>query len=221
MTEELPFPGYAAPDQPHLISPIVENAILLRHLEYRDGLFRFVSIIKTRDSHYETVRELRIGDKGLEVSELSAEARRALAGTGRKHEAGEPIGELLSRLTGEEWSMAFFWLDLAFALSDLGRVEDLREAVRRAQRRTRWVEAADALARGELEVAAERCAEIGTLPDEAFARLLASKALSDADRHEEAERQLERAVTFHRGVGAEAYVHEAERVAAALAIGRV
>ena len=117
--------------------------------------------------------------------------------------------------------MAFFWLDLAFALSDLGRVEDLQAAVRRAQRRTRWVEAADALARGELEVAAERCAEIGTLPDEAFARLLAAKALSDADRHEEAERQLERAVTFHRGVGAEAYVREAERVASALAIGRV
>ena len=56
--------------------------------------------------------------------------------------------------------MAFFWLDLAFALSDLGRVEELRAAVQRAQRRTRWVEAADALARGELEVAAERWVEL-------------------------------------------------------------
>jgi predicted ATPase/class 3 adenylate cyclase len=146
---------------------------------------------------------------------------RALAAAGHAHEAGEPIGELLSRLTGEEWSMAYFWIDLAFALHDLGRVVDLRAAVDRVKNPTRWVGVADAIARGELERAANRCADIGTLPDEAYVRLLAAKALADARRHEDAEDQLERALSFHRSVGADAYVREAEQVAAALAIGRV
>jgi class 3 adenylate cyclase/tetratricopeptide (TPR) repeat protein len=146
---------------------------------------------------------------------------RALAAAGHADEAGEPIGELLSRLTGEESSMAYFWIDLAFALHDLGRVEDLRAAVDRVKNPTRWVGVADAIARGELEHAANRCAEIGTLPDEAYLRLLAAKALSDAGRHDDAADQLERALSFHRSVGADAYVREAEQVAAALALGPV
>jgi class 3 adenylate cyclase/tetratricopeptide (TPR) repeat protein len=174
---------------------------------------------------------LEDSERGLERAQAAKDTQvlypalafrgRALAATGHRHEAGKPIGELLSRLTGEEWSMAFFWLDLAFALSELGRTEDLRAAVQRARRRTRWVDAADALARGEVVVAAERCAEIGTRPDEAFVRLLAAKALTDAGKEEEAESQLERAVTFHRSVGADAYLRDADRVAAALATGRV
>jgi class 3 adenylate cyclase/tetratricopeptide (TPR) repeat protein len=146
---------------------------------------------------------------------------RALAEAGHAGEAGEPIGELLARLTGEEWSMAYFWIDLAFALHDLGRLEDLRAAVGRVENHTRWVGAADAIARGELERAANRCVEIGTLPDEAYVRLLAAKALADAGRHEDAEDQLERSLSFHRSVGAEAYVRESEQVAAVLAPGHV
>ena len=148
---------------------------------------------------------------------------RALAAAEHAHEAGGPIGELLSRLTGEEWSMGDFWLDLAFALHDLGRLEDLRAAVDRVKNptRSRWVGVADAIARGELERAANRCADIGTLPDEAYVRLVAAKALADAGRHEDAEDQLERALSFHRSVGADAYVREAEQVAAALALGWV
>ena len=146
---------------------------------------------------------------------------RALAATGHDHEAGEAIDELLSRLTGNEWSMAFFWIDLALALDDLGRLNDLRTAVDRVTKPTHWVGVADAVARGDLARAADRCAEIGTLPDEAFLRLLAARALAGAGRHEDAENQLERALAFHRGVGADAYVREAEHVAAALTIGPV
>jgi predicted ATPase/class 3 adenylate cyclase len=146
---------------------------------------------------------------------------RALAAAGHAPEAGEAIGELLSRLTGEEWSMAYFWIDLAFALHDLGRVEDLRAAVDRVKNPTRWVGVADAIARGELERAANTCGEIGTLPDEAYLRLLAAKALAIAGRHEDAEDQLARALSFHRSVGADACVREAEQVAAALAINPV
>jgi hypothetical protein len=100
-------------------------------------------------------------------------------------------------------------------------VEDLRAAVGRVKNPTRWVGVADAIARGELERAASRCAEIGTLPDEAYVRLRAAKALAAAGRHEDAEEQLERAVSFHTSVGADAYVREAEQVAAALATGPV
>jgi class 3 adenylate cyclase/tetratricopeptide (TPR) repeat protein len=146
---------------------------------------------------------------------------RALAATGHGREAGEPIDELLSRLTGEEWSMAYFWADLAFALWDLGRIEDLGAAVQRVQRPTLWVGVADAMASGDLEGAADRCAEVGSLPDEAHVRLLAAKALADAGRPDDAGNELTRALAFHRGVGAEAYLREAEAVAAALAIDRV
>ena len=102
-------------------------------------------------------------------------------------------------------------------------MEDLRAAVDRVKNptRSRWVGVADAIARGELERAANRCADIGTLPDEAYVRLVAAKALADAGRHEDAEDQLERALSFHRSVGADAYVREAEQVAAALALGWV
>jgi tetratricopeptide (TPR) repeat protein len=146
---------------------------------------------------------------------------RALAASGRHHEVGEPLGELLVRLTGEEWSMSDFWIDFALALRDLGRAGALRAAVRRVKTPTRWVGVAAAIVQGDLEGAADRCAEIGSLPDEANIRLLAAKALADAGRHDDAESQLERALAFHRSVGAEAYVRQAEEVAAVLAIGPV
>ena len=146
---------------------------------------------------------------------------RALAETGHEEEAGEPIVELLARLTGAEWAMASFWIDFALALHALGRPGALRAAVHRVQRPTRWVEVADAIAHEDLESAADRCADIGTLPDEAYVRLLAARALADAGRHEDAESQLQRARAFHRSVGADAYVREADDVAAALAIGPV
>ena len=114
--------------------------------------------------------------------------------------------------------MSFFWIDLALALHALGRSGDLRAAVGRVQKRTHWVEVADAVARGDLGLAADRCAVIGSLPDEAYLRLLAARALADAGKDEDAESQLERALAFHRSVGADAYVREAEQVAAALAI---
>jgi class 3 adenylate cyclase/tetratricopeptide (TPR) repeat protein len=146
---------------------------------------------------------------------------RALAETGHEHEAGEAIAELLSRLTGSEWSMSFFWIDLALALRALARTGDLRVAVNSVQKPTHWVGVADAVARGDLGRAADLCAAIGSLPDEAYLRLLAASALAAGGSDEDAEGQLGRALAFHRSVGADAYVREAEQVAAVLAIGPV
>jgi hypothetical protein len=176
------------------------------------------------DAHEDSARALETARTAKDTQVLYpalAFRGRALAATGRDHEAGEPLGELLARLTGEEWSMSDFWIDFALALRDLGRVGALRAAVRRVKTPTRWVGVADAIAQGDLESAADRCAEIGSLPDEANMRLLAAKALADAGKHDDAESQLERALAFHRSVGADAYVRQAEEVAAALAIGPV
>jgi circadian clock protein KaiC len=79
MTEELPLPGYGLEDPPYLISPMVENAILLRSREFRGALCRFVSIIKMRESDYEaSVKELRISDAGIEVKDAPEAAINAL-----------------------------------------------------------------------------------------------------------------------------------------------
>ena len=91
---DLPIPTLAA---------TVENAILLRYVELRSQLHRLISIIKTRESDYDTsIREFRITAHGLHVAASfeSAEAvltslsgggpeartrpsRRARASTGR------------------------------------------------------------------------------------------------------------------------------------------
>jgi hypothetical protein len=117
--------------------------------------------------------------------------------------------------------MDSFWIDFGVALYELGRRDELSRAVQRVQTPTRWVGVAEALAEGEPERAADRCAVIGTLPDEAYMRLLAAKSLAAAGESEHAEEQLERALAFHRAVGAEAFVRGAEEIAAIVAFGQV
>jgi class 3 adenylate cyclase/tetratricopeptide (TPR) repeat protein len=146
---------------------------------------------------------------------------RALVASGNLRAADEPVVELLSRLSGEEWCMDSFWIDLAIALYELGRTDELRQAVQRVRTPTRWVGVAAELADDEPERAAARCAVIGTLPDEAYMRLFAAKSLAAAGRSEQAEEQLERALEFHRAVGAEAFVRGAQQIAAGVAFGEV
>lgn len=65
---DLPIPTLAA---------TVENAILLRYVELRSQLHRLISIVKTRESDYDTsIREFQINANGLEVAPTfdSAEA---------------------------------------------------------------------------------------------------------------------------------------------------
>jgi circadian clock protein KaiC len=57
---ELPIPTLAA---------TVENAILLRYVELRSQLHRLISIVKTRESDYDTsIREFQITPHGLKVA---------------------------------------------------------------------------------------------------------------------------------------------------------
>jgi thioredoxin-like negative regulator of GroEL len=108
-------------------------------------------------------------------------------------------------------------IPLAVALTALGRPGDLRAVVENAAISTRWLDAACAYTAGGLEEAADLHAEIGSLPDEAYARLRAAEALIEAGRRAEGDAQLQRALGFYRSVGATAYIREAERLFAASA----
>ncbi|HEX8133729.1 MAG TPA: hypothetical protein VF880_09910, partial [Actinomycetes bacterium] len=60
-------------------------------------------------------------------------------------------------------------------------------------------------------------AQIGSVPDEAFARLQAAKQLLASDRPAEGNAYLQRVVAFYREVQASAYLREAEMLLAATA----
>jgi class 3 adenylate cyclase/tetratricopeptide (TPR) repeat protein len=100
--------------------------------------------------------------------------------------------------------------DLAWVLAGLGRSEDLIEATDRASARTLFVDAAAALARGSYLAAADIYVQMGSLPNEAFARLRAAAQLSEAGRRHEADQQLQPALAFWRSVDAKRFVREAE-----------
>jgi hypothetical protein len=76
--------------------------------------------------------------------------------------------------------------------------------------RSLWVAAAREFVAGNLERAAEIYARIGSLPDEAYARLKAAEQLASDGDPTRADAQRERAVEFYRSVGAARYVREAE-----------
>jgi hypothetical protein len=133
----------------------------------------------------------------------------ALAAAGHADAAAACADELLSLWLdeGQGASLASFWLpDLTYALADLGRSGELVDAARRARTPTRWLEAALYAGEGDWQKAAGLLAQIGSLPDEAGARLRAAADLAAADRTAEAERELLLANAFYRRVGALASV---------------
>jgi class 3 adenylate cyclase/tetratricopeptide (TPR) repeat protein len=140
---------------------------------------------------------------------------RILTSAGRDEEAREDAAELLRIWQQSEVGIGSYWTaDLAFALSQLGRDEELLTSLAAAPS-TPWVAAARAVATSEFEQAAALYAEIGSLPDEALARLCAARRLMARGRRDKANAELDRALAFHRRVGAKRYVQEGEAVLAA------
>ncbi|MBD0338411.1 MAG: AAA family ATPase, partial [Thermoleophilia bacterium] len=128
----------------------------------------------------------------------------ALHSAGRTREAGKVADELLA-LEALRHPVPHHspWFDLAWVLIDVGRADDLTAALSRVAERTRWVEAAEALARGDYVAAASLYGEVGSYPAEAYTTLRAARAgLADAG--------LDRAVAFFRKAGASAWLAEAE-----------
>jgi tetratricopeptide (TPR) repeat protein len=130
---------------------------------------------------------------------------RALLANGQVDEAAAVAADLLAELAGRgafptnpDWSG-----DLAIVLRALGRSAELTRLA--------------AAAKGDYGRAAELYADIGSLPDEAHARLRAGGQLLEAGRRAEGTAQVERALGFYRQVGASAYLREAEALLAVAA----
>ena len=143
----------------------------------------------------------------------------ALLAARRVEEAGARADELLASLAGHgaalagpDWPVA-----LAIVLLGLGRAGKLVELAATVSTPTPWLRAAVELAAGNFEQAADRYAELRSLPDEAYARLRAAEQLLAAGRRAEATAQLQRALAFYREVRATAYLREGEALLAASA----
>jgi len=126
-------------------------------------------------------------------------------------EAAACVNELLGLLRAQPSFPSFWSIDLAIVLVELGRGDELELATERAPA-TRWLDAAVAYVGQEHERAADLCAEIGALPEEAHVRLEAARAAYADGRRAQAEAHLDRALEFYRRVGATPYVRRAEEI---------
>ncbi len=125
---------------------------------------------------------------------------RVLLAAGRNDEADRLLSEIVELRESLE---PYFAPDLAVALVDLGRGAEFSPIVARP---SIWFDAAKAFAAGDCVGAADLYAEIGSLPDEADARLRSG-----------IETEIRRALEFYRSVGATRYIREAEAQLAASA----
>jgi circadian clock protein KaiC len=66
------------------LANVVETVLLLRYVELRSQIYRLLSIMKMRESRYDTsLREFRISRDGIDVAESFASAEAILSGHGR------------------------------------------------------------------------------------------------------------------------------------------
>ena len=133
---------------------------------------------------------------------------------GRADEAGALIDELLTSLRGHLLKPDL-GVDFPVVLAALGYPADTLD--RAGIPSSRWLDAARAFVAGDPERAAEVYAEIGSRPDEAYARFTAGRQLLATGQTREGRGQLAAAVDFLQQVGARAYLTEDEATANRLA----
>ena len=69
-----------------------DNLYFLRYIDLRSQLYRLISIIKMRDSDYDTsIREFRISEQGIEVASTFRSAEVILTGTTHPDGATGPL----------------------------------------------------------------------------------------------------------------------------------
>jgi tetratricopeptide (TPR) repeat protein len=143
---------------------------------------------------------------------------RAMLEGGRAAEGASLASELLASWSERPETMLASHLqsfvDAAVVLSALGRGADLVEIAGNAKAQTKWIEGAKALVAGDFRRAAEIYEQAGSRPDEAFARLRAAEALIAEGNRPEGDRELQKAISFYRSVGATAYLREGETLLA-------
>jgi hypothetical protein len=101
------------------------------------------------------------------------------------------------------------------AIATLDVVDQLDALGRDRAQRSLWVAAAIEYLGRNLERAAEIYARMGSLPDEAYARLRAAEQFAADGNPTRADAHREIALRFYRSVGAMRYVREAEALGAA------
>jgi class 3 adenylate cyclase/tetratricopeptide (TPR) repeat protein len=119
------------------------------------------------------------GDPQALFPALAFAARAALA-EGRPELADDLVDELLR--SWEQWSLALpstGVADLGVVCGALGRADEL-ETIAAGKTKTRWLEAALAVARGDFARATEVYAQIGSLPDAAGARVQGAAVADEA-----------------------------------------
>ena len=140
-------------------------------------------------------------------------------------EAGMPkeASALLDELLADQRTLSSgrFYIGHPLALSvahTLGRADEMvRWMTRPGAPRTRWLEAAEAVAAGNIVGAADIYSSLGHRPLEAYVRLLAARAFTAEGRDADAEQQLRQARDGFRSTGATHFVHECDAALAALA----
>jgi class 3 adenylate cyclase/tetratricopeptide (TPR) repeat protein len=157
-----------------------------------------------------------VKDAQLLYPALAVGARVALA-SGDKARANALANELVEAWrTGSpqqpDECSAGSWL-----FRDLARAPELEAALEHVGTGTAWQEVATKILSGELVAAADLYAEIGSVPDEAYARLRAAEELARVGRRAEADAQLRLALPVFARLGAKAWQAEGETLLAASA----
>jgi hypothetical protein len=142
---------------------------------------------------------------------FEARARVAVGDHARAHALAD---ELIDRWRSQGVRPPHESVDGAWALRELGRTDEFIEVLERARSQTPWHDAARRIATSDLAGAAEGYREIGSVPDEAFARLRAAEELVRAGKRSEADRQLRLALPVFVQLGATAWAAEAEALLA-------
>jgi class 3 adenylate cyclase/tetratricopeptide (TPR) repeat protein len=139
---------------------------------------------------------------------------RALLAAGRADEAAARVEELLAALAEQSALPTGDWAGLGLVLHTVGRAAELERLAAATADPSLWLLAAAAMAAGDFQRAADHYERIGSLPDEAVARLRAAAYLLAAGQATEANAQLERASAFFARVRADAYLREADALLA-------
>jgi hypothetical protein len=129
---------------------------------------------------------------------------------GRTEEAVGSVEEILGSVDPEP-SMDWAWwiVPAAIVMSAVGRADEIL-ALGGQELPSRWIHAASLWAAGEVADAADLFDEIGSAGDEAHARVVEAERLIGTGRRAEAEPFLSRALELYRGMGATAFIREAE-----------
>jgi tetratricopeptide (TPR) repeat protein len=154
----------------------------------------------------------RVANEPVSLSDALGFLLRAEVELGRTADAQETAEELLSYLTRGVGGTCMAPLRLAWAAASLGLAAEARGALNALPPYGRWLESARLVLDGRYGHAADLFVEIGSLPEEAYARIRAAERLTGEGRSQEADAQLQPALAFWRSVGATRYIREAEAI---------